>query len=80
MAPLQYIKQLRLNKAIELLESDMYPVHEVAHRVGYASEYYFCREFKRITGLSPMKFRKEKMDRHFYQVSTHAGGTKTEEE
>ena len=68
MAPLQYIKQLRLNKAIELLESDMYPVHEVAHRVGYASEYYFCREFKRITGLSPLQFKKEKVDRKLYDA------------
>lgn len=67
-APLQYIKQLRLSRAMELLESDMYPIHEVAHRVGYASEYYFCREFKRITGLSPMKFKKEMVDRKLYDA------------
>ena len=68
MSPLQYIKQLRLSRAIELLESDMYPMHEVAHRVGYQSEYYFCREFKRITGLSPTKFKKEMVDRRLYDV------------
>lgn len=68
MSPLQYIKQLRLSRAIELLESDMYPMHEVAHRVGYQSEYYFCREFKRITGLSPTKFKKEMVDRQLYDV------------
>lgn len=58
MPPLRYIKQLRLSKAIELLESDMYPIHTVAHMVGYASEYYFCREFKRSTGMSPLQFKK----------------------
>lgn len=68
MAPLQYIKQLRFNKAIELLESDMYPVNEVAHMVGYASEYYFCREFKKATGLTPMKFKKEKVDHKLYDT------------
>ena len=68
MPPLQYIKQLRLSRAIELLESDMYPVHEIAHLVGYSSEYYFCREFKRVTGLSPMQFRKVPVDRTLYDL------------
>lgn len=68
MAPLQYIKQLRMNRAIELLKSDMYPVHTVAHMVGYNSEYYFSREFKRTTGLSPMHFKKEKTDRAQYAI------------
>ncbi len=68
MAPLQYIKQLRLNRAIELLKSDMYPVHTVAHMVGYTSEYYFSRECKKITGLSPMHFKKDKLDQKQYMV------------
>jgi len=77
VSPLQYIKQLRLSRAIELLESDMYPMHEVAHRVGYLSEYYFCREFKRITGLSPTKFKKEMVDRQLYDAGFPYSRTKS---
>ncbi len=70
--PMQYIKKLRMNKAVELLDSDMYPVHEVAHRVGYASEHYFCREFKKSTGLSPKKYEKEKnSEPSAYPFRTH---------
>jgi len=66
VTPMQYIKQIRMTRAIELLESDMYKVSEVAHIIGYSSEYYFCREFKKFTGLTPMKFKKEAIDKKLY--------------
>lgn len=58
MAPVKYISRLRIERAISLINSDMYPVNEVARLSGYSSEYYFSREFKRATGISPMKYRK----------------------
>ena len=55
--PSKYIKQLRIQHAIDFLQSDMYSVGEVASMTGFASEFYFSREFKRITGLPPTKYQ-----------------------
>ncbi|MCI8388356.1 MAG: helix-turn-helix transcriptional regulator [Clostridiales bacterium] len=61
--PSKYIKQLRIQRAIDLLQSDMYSVGEVARQTGFASEFYFSREFKRITGLTPTKYQNKDNER-----------------
>lgn len=61
ISPLQYIRELRLARAKELLESQMYTVAEVAQLSGYGDECYFCREFKRMTGMTPSESRRQKM-------------------
>mgnify|MGYP001207974109 CR=1 FL=1 len=52
-----YLEDLRMTRAKELLaETDM-PIHEIAERVGYNSSNTFCRAFKRINGVSASAFR-----------------------
>ena len=55
MSPIQYQKQLRLQKARELLLTKMSEVGEVAFNVGYESPSQFSREYARLFGLSPQK-------------------------
>ena len=52
MSPLQFQKQLRLQKARELL-FDSEQVTEVAYQVGYESSSQFSREYSRMFGASP---------------------------
>lgn len=63
MSPIQYQKQLRLQKARELLFTKVNEVGEVAFSVGYESPSQFSREYARFFGDSPqkdlMKFKKE---------------------
>lgn len=63
MSPIQYQKQLRLQKARELLFTKVNEVGEVAFRVGYESPSQFSREYARFFGNSPqkdlMKFKAE---------------------
>lgn len=63
MSPIQYQKQLRLQKARELLFTKINEVGEVAFSVGYESPSQFSREYARFFGDSPqkdlMKFKKE---------------------
>lgn len=52
MSPLQFQKQLRLQKARELL-LDSNQITEVAYQVGYESSSQFSREYSRMFGVSP---------------------------
>lgn len=56
-SPQQYLLQLRMEKARELLETTGLPVSEVAARVGYPDALAFSRAFKKEHGQSPSRFR-----------------------
>lgn len=55
-----YLEDLRMTLAKELLEDTDLPVFEIAVRVGYNSSNTFCRAFKRINGVSTSAFRNSK--------------------
>lgn len=52
------ISRIRLQRAQDLLRHSEMPLSEVARRCGFASDTYFCRFFKRVTGETPNSFRK----------------------
>jgi len=52
-----YITEVRIQKAKELLKSTDQKIYEIASAVGFANEYYFSKVFKKIVGESPLKFR-----------------------
>ena len=49
----RYLLELRIKKAIGLLETGRYSVEAVAEAVGFSDANYFSRYFKRITGKTP---------------------------
>ena len=53
-----YLLQVRLEKAKELLGDLHYNVSQVAALVGYRDDKYFSRLFRRHIGVSPMEYRK----------------------
>ena len=53
-----YLNELRMNKAKQLLQSSDLRIQDVAARVGYHNVNSFIRMFKKVTGLSPGEFRK----------------------
>jgi AraC-like DNA-binding protein len=58
-SPNQFLIQLRMRRACELLSNEGASVKEVAHVMGYDDPFYFSRIFKLVTGLSPMNYRKK---------------------
>jgi len=58
-SPVKYINSLRLNHAKELLSSGMYSVTEVSALSGFSALPYFCREFKKMYGISPSSLTNE---------------------
>lgn len=52
-----YLRELRLTKAKELLLTTVKSVDEISLAVGYANTSSFRRKFKQVTGLTPSQFR-----------------------
>ena len=54
--PLKYINHLKLERAKELLLSEMYTVNQVAELSGFHDESYFSREFKKYCHIPPSEY------------------------
>lgn len=59
-SPIQYIRNLRLNCAKNLLQSGMYTVSAAAALSGFQDDCYFSREFKKSAGVSPSEYARER--------------------
>lgn len=53
-----YITEQRMNKAKTLLSETNEPVYVIAEKIGFENHTYFCKLFKKKTGVSPTKYRK----------------------
>lgn len=56
---LNYLTQLRIDKAKELLENTDLKVYEICQKVGYFDAQHFARMFEKFTGCKPRDFRKK---------------------
>jgi len=54
---MNYLINLRIHLAMAMLKDTALQVSEIMFRVGYINTSHFVRSFKRITGLSPSKYR-----------------------
>ena len=60
MTPKEYIINMRMNYAKQLLESKQFSVLDVALASGYTEECHFSREFTRRVGISPGQYKKDR--------------------
>jgi AraC-like DNA-binding protein/quercetin dioxygenase-like cupin family protein len=58
MSPLDYLTQIRINSAIEMLRITDMSIKEVCFQCGFQSPQYFSRIFKQQTGVSPKDITK----------------------
>ncbi len=54
-----YIRDLRLEKAADMLKTGKYRISEVAFEVGYSDAKYFTKNFQKKFGLSPTQYATE---------------------
>jgi len=60
-----YINEYRISEAIELLsnkDTERLHIDEIASRVGFSNRLNFYRVFKKMTGLSPTEFKRNKSE------------------
>jgi AraC-like DNA-binding protein len=58
-SPYQFVKEMRLDKAREVLIDGQLAVVRVAQEVGYGSASHFISEFRARFGVTPRAFRDE---------------------
>lgn len=59
LSPTEFIRDLRLKKAVKLLKSSTHNIDEVGLLVGFNSTSYFIRSFKKKYGKTPYTFQSE---------------------
>lgn len=57
MRPMEYTARRRIQAAKELLTGTPMSVESIAEEVGFGSESYFCKQFRRYEGITPTAFR-----------------------
>ncbi len=60
MTPFEYLMTYRVNAAAGQLENGVLSMTEVAEQNGFGSSSYFCKQFKRYMGCTPLAYRKRK--------------------
>jgi AraC-like DNA-binding protein len=58
--PMEYLAHLRVQMAVGLLENSSKPVGEIAAQVGFETPSSFNRQFRRTTGTSPRRWRRQR--------------------
>lgn len=58
MSPKQFLIDIRINKAKQLLSEGAMKINVIASNCGFSNQYHFCRLFKEKTGLTPTEYIK----------------------
>lgn len=59
ITPIQYINQKKIEKAQLMLITGNQSIKDIAYALSFENVYYFNRVFKKITGTTPLKYRKQ---------------------
>jgi len=57
LAPVEFIREVRVKRAAQLIESGEYTISQVTFMVGCNDPHYFSRIFKKRFGLTPTEYR-----------------------
>lgn len=61
LAPMQYVKRRRIEKARDLLETTSLSLKEIRATVGLSDRSHFTRGFKEIFGVTPLEYRRRSL-------------------
>lgn len=61
MSPINYLIQVRLKHAKELLANEQLTIREISQAVGYQDAYHFSKLFKKYYGVSPSQLAKKSL-------------------
>ena len=54
----EYLRKMRIEKAIELIQTTNYSLTEIAYLTGFSDQSHFTRIFKKLNGKGPLAYKK----------------------
>ncbi len=60
LAPVEFIKEIRINRAVQLIETGEFSMTQIAYMVGINDPRYFSKCFKQKMGMTPTEYRESK--------------------
>ena len=57
VSPVDFVKTMRIKRAVQLLEQDELTVSEVGYMSGFTTPQYFSRVFKEAMGCTPKEYK-----------------------
>ena len=61
ITPTDFIRNVRLKRAAQLLANTQLPINEIADRVGFITARNFSTQFKKMYGVTPSEYREPKV-------------------
>lgn len=59
LAPIEFIKEMRINRAVRLIETGEYSMTQIAYMVGINDPRYFSKCFKQKMNMTPTEYREK---------------------
>ncbi len=56
LSPIEFVQQMRVKRAAEMIAENKYSITEIANRVGFNDAHYFSRCFKKAYSVSPTEY------------------------
>lgn len=60
ISPVNFIQDIRIKRAIQLMKSGLNSVADIAYRCGFSDPNYFAKCFKKQIGISPSEYKSKK--------------------
>ena len=57
LAPVEFIKEVRINRAVQLIETGEFSMTQIAYMVGINDPRYFSKCFKQKMGMTPTEYK-----------------------
>lgn len=60
LTPVDFIREIRIKRAVQLIDSDEYNFSQVAYMTGFNDPKYFSKCFKKVLGITPSEYKERK--------------------
>ncbi|MDR2148701.1 MAG: response regulator [Tannerella sp.] len=62
LSPIDFVKKIRIKRAVQLLETKRFTVAEVAYQSGFNTPQYMSKIFRELTGYAPTKYLQNRQE------------------